>query len=195
MTPSDDLSGERTADVELDRLQRLEGFIHTWTVETLSVIGDLAGKRCLELGAGAGTTARWLSEQVGPAGSVTAVDTDARFLTNLPANVDVIEVDLEHFYPEGMFDIVHCRAALADVPGLDVVLSRISARLALDGWLVCEEELIGLDVMEVAEFPLQLPVRFHGLGLSDVEARVNGEVSKDGLLSPVFVSARGRRTR
>ena len=45
---------------------------------------DLApGARCLEVGGGRGSIARWLCEYVGPAGRVTATDLETAFLSEL----------------------------------------------------------------------------------------------------------------
>jgi len=50
------------------------------------------GWRCLEVGAGRGSMAVWLAEQVGPAGHVVATDVDTRYLERLDVpNLDVVE--------------------------------------------------------------------------------------------------------
>jgi ubiquinone/menaquinone biosynthesis C-methylase UbiE len=41
------------------------------------------GWRCLEVGAGRGSMAVWLAEQVGPTGHVVATDVDTRYLERL----------------------------------------------------------------------------------------------------------------
>ena len=42
--------------------------------------GLQAGWRCLEVGAGGGSIARWLAERVGPSGHVVATDLDVQFV-------------------------------------------------------------------------------------------------------------------
>ena len=57
-------------DDELGRLRLLEARYDPRTFARLSMFGPLAGTRCLEVGAGAGSVARWLAAQVGPSGQV-----------------------------------------------------------------------------------------------------------------------------
>lgn len=48
-----------TFDDELGRLHLLEARYDPCTFRRLSMFGPLAGARCLEVGAGAGSVARW----------------------------------------------------------------------------------------------------------------------------------------
>ena len=65
---------------ERRRLELLEQCLDPMTTRSLDAIGVEKGWRCLELGGGAGSITRMLCERVGPAGRVTAVDLDTRFL-------------------------------------------------------------------------------------------------------------------
>jgi ubiquinone/menaquinone biosynthesis C-methylase UbiE len=49
------------------------------TIRRMGNIGVTDGWICLEVGAGAGSIARWLARRVGPTGSVVATDLDTRF--------------------------------------------------------------------------------------------------------------------
>ena len=50
------------------------------------------GWRCLEVGAGRGSMAVWLAEQVGPTGHVVATDIDTRYLARLDVpNLEVLQ--------------------------------------------------------------------------------------------------------
>lgn len=192
-------------DIELERLTLLERLAHKWTEQTLVPVGDLSGKRCLEVGAGAGGVTRWLADKVGPTGSVVAVDKDPRFLREMPDNVEVIEADLTTYEPDGEFDVIHSRAVLIYVPDREQVVARLAGHLAMDGWLACEEvlffsvaefidrqsgapvpdsgalmSLFDLGGMDAIRFPMQLPVTFRGLGLVDVHAQVNADVDVGG---------------
>ena len=73
-------AADAEADDELARLKLLEALCDPWTFRCLDGIGVRQGWRCLEVGAGAGSVVRWLSERVGSAGRVVAVDLDPRFL-------------------------------------------------------------------------------------------------------------------
>jgi cyclopropane fatty-acyl-phospholipid synthase-like methyltransferase len=59
---------------ESRRLHFLEAGLDPVTVACFETIGVAPGWRCLEVGAGAGSMARWLAERAGPGGEVVAVD-------------------------------------------------------------------------------------------------------------------------
>jgi SAM-dependent methyltransferase len=103
--------------------------------------GIQEGWRCLEVGGGGGSIARWLSEQVGPTGHVLVTDIDTRFLETL--NVPNIEVRRHNIasdpLPEGAFDLVHASLVLIHLPELERVLARLVGVLKPEGWLVDEE--------------------------------------------------------
>jgi tRNA A58 N-methylase Trm61 len=98
---------------ERGRVRYLEAWADPLTIRHLEEIDVGVGWRCAEVGAGAGSVARWLADRVGPLGSVVATDIDLRFLTDLPANVEVRRQDIskEDLEPE-IDDLVHCRVLL-----------------------------------------------------------------------------------
>jgi hypothetical protein len=53
------------------------------TIRHLESCGIGTGWRCLEIGGGGGSIARWLADRVGPSGRVVATDIDTRFLDAL----------------------------------------------------------------------------------------------------------------
>ena len=87
-----------------------------------------AGWRCLEVGAGAGSIVRWLSDAVGPTGQVLATDIDTRLLEGVVAtNVEIRVHDLlADRWDLAGFDLVHVRAVLHHLPGRQ---ARVIARL------------------------------------------------------------------
>ena len=130
-------------DAELLRLHALEEVFDEHTCRLLrEKIGVQVGWRCLELGAGAGSIARWLAERIGSSGSVVAADINCRFLTDVPPNVEVRELDaaVADFGTEE-FDLVHHRSVLAFVSGRDEALARLVTSLRPGGWLLSEEAL------------------------------------------------------
>jgi SAM-dependent methyltransferase len=129
---------------EEGRLALLERRFDAGTIRRLSDLGVSGGWRCLEVGAGHGSIARWLSDTVGPAGSVVAADIDARFLTELPDNVDVRELDIRDLELDPDFDLVHCRALLMHLPDPADALARLVAALRPGGVLLAEEGDFGL---------------------------------------------------
>lgn len=132
------------AGTEEGRLALLERRFDPGTIRRLKDLGVVSGWRCLEVGAGHGSITRWLSDRVGAAGSVVAADIDTRFLTGLPENVDVRELDIGDLELEPDFDLAHCRALLMHLPDPAGALARILAALRPGGVLLAEEGDFGL---------------------------------------------------
>ena len=134
-------AADAEADEELARLKLLEAVCDPWTFRHLDGIGIRQGWRCLEVGAGAGSVVRWLSDRLGVAGRVVAADLDPRFLGDLRApNVEVRRCDITQDDIEpASYDLVHCRALLAHMNDPADVLRRMVAALRPGGWLVAEE--------------------------------------------------------
>jgi SAM-dependent methyltransferase len=126
---------------EPQRLKLLEDYADPTTVRRLGEVGLAAGWRCLEVGAGRGSVAAWLSRQIGPSGHVTALDLDTSLLTWLEApNLDVLEGDvLEIEFPEDSFDLIHTRLVLMHLPERRRAIERMVSWLRPGGWLVSEE--------------------------------------------------------
>lgn len=131
-----------TADaVECERLGLLERIEDARSQRHLAALGIQRGWRCLEVGAGHGSIAGWLAEQVGPQGRVVATDLNPRFLTEftLP-NVEVRRHDIRTDPLEpGTYDLAHCRAVLVHLPEPHLVVRRMVAALRSGGWLLVEE--------------------------------------------------------
>ena len=134
-------AADAEADDELARLKLLEALCDPWTFRYLDGIGVRQGWRCLEVGAGAGSVVRWLSERVGSAGRVVAADLDPRFLGDLRApNVEVRRCDITQDDIEpASYDLVHTRALLMHMNDPADVLRRMAAALRPGGWLVAED--------------------------------------------------------
>ena len=126
---------------ERRRLDLLEQVYDHGTRALLERFPLPAGGQCLEVGAGAGSIARWLCDRVGPDGRVVATDLDTGFLEKLTEKNlevrrhDIVADDLE----EGAFDLVHSRLVLEHIPGRDRALLRLVAALRPGGWLVLED--------------------------------------------------------
>lgn len=134
-------------DVEMEtaRLRELQQASDSSTISHLDAIGVGPGWRCLEVGAGAGSIARWLGSRVGPTGSVLATDVNIGRLGNLPGNVEVSRHDIrnEELKPAA-YDLVHCRFVLMHLADPAAALNKMTAALAPGGWLVVEEGDFGL---------------------------------------------------
>src|SRR6516164_7895571 len=68
------------ARFERQRLALLTQFADAITTRRLTELGVGPGWRCLDVGAGDGSVARWLAGRVGPRGRVVATDLNPRFL-------------------------------------------------------------------------------------------------------------------
>src|SRR5438132_5490773 len=80
---------------ERERLAAIEAVGNPLTIECLEKIGVGEGWRCLEVGAGAGSIAEWLSRKVGPGGKVVATDLQVKFLEAIAApNLEVRKHDI-----------------------------------------------------------------------------------------------------
>jgi len=91
---------------------------------TLALFGnDMTGLDCLDVGAGGGAHAIWLIDQVGPTGSVTAVDLNP---DQIPEHegLSVHALDLRKFetIPGAPFDFVHTRLTLGHIPEREQIL-------------------------------------------------------------------------
>jgi SAM-dependent methyltransferase len=124
---------------QLDRLRTLEALLDAWSIRALEVVQP--GWQCLEVGAGGGSIATWLSDRVGPEGSVLATDLDVTTLRDLDRpNLEVRAHDvLADELPRGRFDVVHMRLVLAWLADPAAALERAIAALKPGGWLVAEE--------------------------------------------------------
>jgi tRNA A58 N-methylase Trm61 len=82
-------------DVELERLGLQAGVIDPVTIRHLETIGVSDGWKCLEVGAGTGSIAQWLSTKVGTAGKVVATDINTGFLSRIAApNIEIRRHDI-----------------------------------------------------------------------------------------------------
>lgn len=125
----------------LDRFSALSAMFDPGTVRHLAALGVGPGWRCLDVGAGGGSVARWLGEQVGPSGHVLATDIDTRYLEGLDLpHVEVRRHDItSEPLPADTFDLIHTRLVLAHLPGRDTALASMAAALRPGGWMLLEE--------------------------------------------------------
>jgi SAM-dependent methyltransferase len=123
------------------RLAVLEQARDPITSRRLQAIPVRRGWRCLELGAGSGSVARWLCRHVGTEGTVVAVDIDDRLLRHLDEpNLQVVRADVVNDpLPAGPFDLVHTRMLLMHLPERDDVVCRIAPLVRPGGTVLFEE--------------------------------------------------------
>ena len=128
-------------DEEERRLSLLERLQDPITRRRIEALGIGPGSRCLEVGAGRGSIARWLADRVGPSGRVVAIDLELTFLADLEhPSLEAHQQDVLVDDPPGApFDLIHCRAVLMHIPERRRALERMASWLAPGGWLLCEE--------------------------------------------------------
>jgi SAM-dependent methyltransferase len=128
-------------EVELKRLGIQAEIIDPISVHRLETVGIVEGWKCLEVGAGAGSIARWLSTRVGPSGKVVATDIDLRFLRRLSAsNLEIRQHNiLEDVLEKDHYDLVHCRCLLMHLPEPEKALRKMADAVRPGGWLLVEE--------------------------------------------------------
>jgi SAM-dependent methyltransferase len=123
------------------RFTSLETLFDPVTFRNLGAAGAGAGLRCLEIGVGGGSVARWLAAQVGPAGHVLATDIDPHWfaVNDLPA-IEVRRHDITRDpLPEAAFDLIHARLVLIHIPDRVAVLRRLVVALRPGGRLAIED--------------------------------------------------------
>jgi SAM-dependent methyltransferase len=137
------LSASGRESAERDRLATLEQLYDPLSRERRSLVRP--GWRCLEVGAGRGSVAAWLAEQVGPDGEVVATDLDTRYLEELAIpNLRVVRHNLLTDSPDqlgpGSFDLVSSRHVLFWLAGRqEQAVRRMVELLRPGGWLVAED--------------------------------------------------------
>jgi SAM-dependent methyltransferase len=186
------------------RLDLLEQCYDGGTTRRLRALGVAPGWRCLEVGAGGGSIARFLCREVGPQGRVTAIDIDTCFVDEIDApNLDVLRLDVTtDELPQDAFDLVHCRALLMHLPARQRVLDALVAALRPGGWLLVEEgdhypisalgsglhpevmEMVLVDGLTGAgvnwAFARHLPALLHQNGISDIGAESEVAIFEGG---------------
>lgn len=107
------------------------------TTSRLRALNPGPGGRCLEVGAGTGTVARWLLEEAGAA-EVVALDRDTGGLETLTdPRLRVITADLrDEDLDPGTFDLIHARFVLMHLPERRRLVTRLAHWLNPGGWLV-----------------------------------------------------------
>jgi SAM-dependent methyltransferase len=190
-----------TAADESRRLDLFAERLDPLTKRRIGLLNLAPDIRCLEIGGGRGSIARWLCEDVAPQGQVTATDLETGFLSELALpNLSVLRHDVRtDDFPESSFELVHVRAVLMHIPDRMATLRRMASWLAPDGWLVAEEPDFGmwlgdLDPMWAAHprawheaFPggslsqgRALLRQIHALGLADIGADAELDIVQPG---------------
>jgi SAM-dependent methyltransferase len=109
------------------------------TTARLAQTGVTDGWHCLEVGAGAGSVATWLTQRVAPSGTVLATDIKPHHIPP-SAGLTVLQHDIVRDpLPEAAFDLVCARMVLRNLPERHAVLNRLVRALRPGGWLQIDE--------------------------------------------------------
>lgn len=100
-------------------------------------------RRCLEVGAGAGSMSRWLARQLPPGGRVVACDLKPDLLHELP-NLLPVAHDLTSGVPlaevlDRDYDLILARMTLQHLPGRERLVHELAGLLAPGGVLLVED--------------------------------------------------------
>jgi SAM-dependent methyltransferase len=126
---------------EFERLKLLEDAFDEKTKELIQTSGIALGWSCLELGPGAGSILRWMSDSVGKEGKVVGIDKNTKNIEGINAKqVDKIEgdiLDLELEFSD--FDLIHARYVLIHVTESEKVIKKLIKLLKPGGVIILEE--------------------------------------------------------
>jgi trans-aconitate methyltransferase len=145
--PGLDYAFPHSAADEARRLDHFQQRLDPLTIRRIERLALPDGASCLEVGAGHGSIARWLSAKVGPSGHVTATDVQTEFLADLhEPNMTVQRHDVRtgRMPEHGPFDLIHLRAVLMHLDHRMEILRRVASWLAPGGWLLVEEPDFGM---------------------------------------------------
>jgi SAM-dependent methyltransferase len=130
-------------EAEHARLEHLQELFDPQSQRRLARVQP--GWRCLDVGAGRGSIALWLSRRVGTSGEVVATDIDISGLKHLGAarcevlTHNILSDPLAPLRP-GSFDLIFARLVLVHLPGQqEPAVRRMIECLRPGGWLLIED--------------------------------------------------------
>ncbi len=206
-----------------ERFAGLEACFDETTFRHLKALGIGAGWHCWEIGAGGGSVARWMAEQVRRRGSVLATDLNLDWIsTDWPAEVELRQHDVtSDKIPPLAYELIHARLVLGRLSQRDELIPRLVSALVPGGWLVLEEfsssfrmqsepgtedertfarvvdafrELLRRRGGDTTSYPRALPWRLKQAGLADVGAEGRLVVADGGTPAAAVWRANLRQT-
>jgi len=124
----------------LERMKLLEEALDLGTRNVLNRAGLGAGMTCLDVGTGAGSVLRMMSEAVGARGRVVGIDIDAQHARESQlSGVEIIEGDVLTLQRPAEFDLIHERLVLIHIPDKIAFVRHLASLLRPGGRLVIEE--------------------------------------------------------
>jgi SAM-dependent methyltransferase len=178
---------DNDVDVALQQHACLSAMLDDFTFSRLSTVALPRGARCLEVGAGAGSVARWLAGRGAP---VVATDLKPRHL-RADAGIRVLAHDITaEPVPDPPYDLIHARLLLLHLPEREEVLRRLAdalrpgGSLVVEDWYVRTEHLV-VDAPDPGDVTLFERYQRALLGILDNDpawaARIHAEMLAAGL--------------
>jgi SAM-dependent methyltransferase len=126
------------------RFASLESSYDPFTIRQLEEIGVAPGWRCLEVGGGGGSIARWLADRAGPQGQVVVTDINPRWLGVDRPNIEMRRHDIvaDALEPDA-FDLAHERLVLQHLPARRQAFERMIHAVKPGGWVLIEDFDVG----------------------------------------------------
>jgi SAM-dependent methyltransferase len=175
------------------RFSGLEATFDPSTIGYLTGVGVTGGWACWEIGAGGGSIARWLAEQVGPTGSVLATDIDPRYIP--PSQLGHLEVARHDItadaIPPARYDLIHARLVLVHLAQRRDVLVRLTQALRPGGWLVIEDFCHAFERASEPSGPAQARFRKVHVALGDFLERATGNQGDYATSLPQLLASLG----
>jgi SAM-dependent methyltransferase len=161
-------------DDPTERIRAAEELLDEGTARVLDRVGVGAGWKCLEVGAGGGSVARWMADRVGASGHVVATDLDTRGLSSESPVLEIRQHDIVADPLESsQFDLIHARLVLEHLSAREQVLEKLVSALRPGGWLVVEDVdyVSGVPISDLgaAEHARTQAVRLETFGKSGVD--------------------------
>jgi len=140
MTGSATYAFRNSDPAAVTQLASLQSFLDDLTMRRIRELDLPTDATCWEIGAGAGSIARWLADEIVPDGRVSATDIDTTRLAPGP-NLDVYSRDVatEDPPPGGPFDLIHGRLVTQHLASRRQVLAALVDSLKPGGWLMLGE--------------------------------------------------------
>lgn len=121
-------------------LEYLATIMDQFSQKRLTKARFLPAGRCLEIGAGSGSIACWMADEIGPGGLVVATDIKPQHIPNR-TRLQVIKHDIasDEPLPHESYDLIHARLVLAHLPDRWALVAKLADLVAPGGALVIEE--------------------------------------------------------
>ncbi|HEX8628747.1 MAG TPA: class I SAM-dependent methyltransferase [Catenuloplanes sp.] len=117
----------------------LSEILDDFTRRRLLQAGINGNSLCWEIGAGNGSVAEWMAEQIGPDGEVLATDLKIQHIRAHPGVLPMVHDVAAQEPPVGQVNLAHARLVFAHLPNRRDTLAKVASALAPGGAVVIED--------------------------------------------------------